>query len=157
MRTITRHTEMSKITRNVWKFNQINFFNDCLITLISYLHTQHDTCVVTRRHFSLNALLHTSQTIWTLNTMHVSMCYQTGLITVCLVTNISNIRVLTTMQVLFYKSVLVRECFITHITSIRVVTTMNALMCYQIALLTESLITYFTTIKALTSMYALMF
>jgi len=47
---------------NVWKFNQSTLFNDCLSTLISSMHIQHYACVVTRRHFSLDALLHTSQT-----------------------------------------------------------------------------------------------
>jgi len=57
---ITCITGMSKITTmKVWKFNQTTFFNDCLITLISYIHTQHYTRVVTRRHFSLDALLYT--------------------------------------------------------------------------------------------------
>jgi len=50
-------TGTSKITKmKVWKFNQTTLFNDCLITLISYMHTQHYAYVVTRRNFSLDAL-----------------------------------------------------------------------------------------------------
>jgi len=43
-------------------FYQTTLFTEYLITLISYMHYQHYACVVvTRKHFSLNALLHTSQ------------------------------------------------------------------------------------------------
>ena len=55
---------------------------------------------------------YTHHNIWTLTTMHVSVCYQTGLITVCLVKNI------------------------------RAPTTRHALTCYQSALITENLITH---------------
>jgi hypothetical protein len=145
---------MSKITTmKFWKFNETTLFNDCLITLISYMRTQHYACVVTRRHVSLDALLHTSQT-YGRSPLHVSMCYQTGLITVCLVTNISNTMALTTMHALmFSKTALVNECFVTNITSIRPATTMSAIMCYKMAIMTEWLKTHFTLIWSLTTMH----
>jgi len=42
---------------------QTTVYIDCIITLISYMHTQHYACVdcVTRRHFRLYAVFHTSQ------------------------------------------------------------------------------------------------
>ena len=65
-RTITHITGTFKITTiKVWKFNQTTLFNDSLITLISYMHTQHYACVVTRRHFSLDNITHITN-IWML-------------------------------------------------------------------------------------------
>jgi hypothetical protein len=85
------------------------------------------------------------------------MCYQTLLLIVCLITNITNIRALTTMYALMScQSPLFTEFLITHITSIMALTTMCAFMCYQTPLLTEHLITHFTSIRTLITMDALM-
>ena len=48
------------------------------------------------------------------------------------------------------------ECLITDITNIRLLTTMYAVMCYQIALLTKCLSTHITNIWTLTTMYVFM-
>ena len=56
-----------------------------------------------------------------------------------------------------YQTALMTECLITHITRIRALATVCAMMCYQIDLLTECLITHITRIRAHNSMYALMF
>ena len=85
------------------------------------------------------------------------MCYQTALLTECLITHITNIRALTTMYTRMpYQITLVTEYLITHITNIRALTSRYALMTYQTALFTERFITHITNVRALTSMYALM-
>jgi len=56
---------------------------------------------VTRRHFSLNALLHTSQVK---RRSPLSMCYQTALLPESLITQFTDIMVLTTMCVFYVSS-----------------------------------------------------
>jgi len=86
--------------------------------------------------------------------MYALMIYQIALITECLITHFTTIRVLTTMYALMsYKTALDTECLITHTTNIRALTTMCAFMCYQRALFTECLITHITNIRALIRMY----
>jgi hypothetical protein len=53
-----------------------------------------------------------------------------------------------------YQSSLVTECLITQFTNIRALTTMEMSMSYQIAMLAECPITYFTNIRTLTTMFA---
>ena len=86
--------------------------------------------------------------------MYALMIYQIALITECLITHFTTIRVLTTMYALMsYKTALDTECLITHTTNIRALTTMCAFMCYQRALFTECLITHITNIWTLTPTY----
>jgi hypothetical protein len=64
---VIMHTHDYKRLRNMWNNNNewvdiyhTTMFTDFLITLIRYMHTHHYVRVrVTRRHFGLNALLHT--------------------------------------------------------------------------------------------------
>jgi len=48
-----------------------------------------------------------------------------------------------------YQTILVTVCLITHITNIRALTTMNVLMSYHMAPFTECLITNFTALQAI--------
>ena len=52
-----------------------------------------------------------------------------------------------------YQTAVLTECLITHFTSIRALTTMYAFVFYQIDLCTEYLITHFTRISMLTPIY----
>jgi len=88
--------------------------------------------------------------------MYALMLHQTTLVTACIITNITNIRALTTMyEFMVYQITLVTICLITYITNMRVITTMYAFMPYQITLETVCLITHITNKRTLTTMYAL--
>ena len=86
--------------------------------------------------------------------MYALVFYQMVHLTECLITHITSIRALTTMnKFVSYQIALLTECLITHFTSIRALTTMNEFVFYQIALFTEYLITLFTRISSLTPIY----
>jgi len=62
-----------------------------------------------------------------LTTTYVSVCYQTAVITVCNIANISNTRALINMdRFMSFKTLLMTKCLITHITNIRAFTSMYA-------------------------------
>jgi len=168
------------------KFDNLsNYSVHCLPNITNHLYAHSTQCMcrcVTKKYFSLNALLHIPQTHahsplckhwWIFKPLcclnkHFSyngahqyvcvMCYQIAMITVCITANISNTRALTNMdRFMSFKTDPMTKCIITHITNVTAITTMYALMSYKPALVNKWIITHFTGVRALTSMYSLMF
>jgi hypothetical protein len=55
--------------------------------------------------------------------MYVLMAYMLALLTECLLTHITDIRVITTMYMLIFKNALMTERYITHVICVRAFTT----------------------------------
>ena len=82
-----------------------------------------------------------------LTTVCTFMLFQTAILSVRFITNITHIRALTCVCAFMpFEIKVASECLITNITYITALTTVSAIMCYQTALCTGSLITYFTCI-----------
>jgi hypothetical protein len=93
--------------------------------------------------------------IWMITTVYALMSYQNSFSTKCLITHMTHVWTLTAVYMLMsYQISLLTECLITHITDIWTVTTVNVLMSYQITFVTEPLITHITGILVLITMYA---
>jgi hypothetical protein len=180
------HTDYTNL-RNVQNHNnewidlkQNTLYIDCLITIISYMHSTLCVCV-TRRHFSLNAIFHTSQAysfpslwihcliiffnecfivyfkaLWVFTSMYAFIVYQTALVIEHLITYITNISAQTSMYALSFQIGLLNECLITHFPSIRALNNKYAFISYQLGLLNERLIKHITNIRTHTSMHTLM-